>query len=171
MKVINLFAGPGAGKSTTAAGLFFLMKTLGYRVELVTEFAKDLTYEGGQGLDNQLAVLAEQDKRLRRLIGKVDYAITDSPLLLSLIYRKSPFTAPWFTLTVTGLFHSYQNRSVLIRRCKPYAAYGRSQTEAEAQTIDRQIERLLADHNVFHITVNGDQDAPQRIFANLQDSP
>jgi len=29
MKVINLFAGPGAGKSTTAAGLFYYMKKLG----------------------------------------------------------------------------------------------------------------------------------------------
>ena len=45
MKVINLFAGPGTGKSTTAAGLFYKMKSKGYMVELVTEFAKDLVYQ------------------------------------------------------------------------------------------------------------------------------
>jgi adenylate kinase family enzyme len=32
MKVINLFAGPGAGKSTTAAALFSKMKWKGYNV-------------------------------------------------------------------------------------------------------------------------------------------
>ncbi len=46
LKVINLWAGPGAGKSTTAAGLFNLMKIRGYNVELVTEFAKEMVYEG-----------------------------------------------------------------------------------------------------------------------------
>jgi ATP:corrinoid adenosyltransferase len=46
MKVINLWAGPGAGKSTTASGLFYLMKTADMQVELVTEYAKDMTWEG-----------------------------------------------------------------------------------------------------------------------------
>jgi len=39
-KVINLFAGPGAGKSTTAAGLFAEMKRANVDVELVTEYVK-----------------------------------------------------------------------------------------------------------------------------------
>ena len=45
MKVINLFAGPGAGKSTTAAGLFHLMKIAGMNVELVTEFSRSWVVE------------------------------------------------------------------------------------------------------------------------------
>lgn len=40
--VINLIGGPGSGKSTTAAGLFFRMKSMGVRCELVTEYAKEL---------------------------------------------------------------------------------------------------------------------------------
>jgi hypothetical protein len=36
MKVINLFAGPGCGKSTLAAGIFSLLKFHGVLVELVT---------------------------------------------------------------------------------------------------------------------------------------
>lgn len=59
--VINLIGGPGAGKSTTAAGLFFLMKCAGLKVELVTEFAKELSYdENWADLKKQLYVLAEQ---------------------------------------------------------------------------------------------------------------
>lgn len=43
LKVISLWAGPGAGKSTTAAALFNLMKRERFEVELVTEVAKDWT--------------------------------------------------------------------------------------------------------------------------------
>ena len=45
MKVINLFGGPGCGKSTTAADLFARMKLRGLSVELVTEYAKDVVWD------------------------------------------------------------------------------------------------------------------------------
>jgi len=45
MKVINLFGGPGCGKSTAAAGLFHLMKSNHMSVELVNEFAKEIVWE------------------------------------------------------------------------------------------------------------------------------
>lgn len=45
---VNLFGGPGAGKSTTAASLFAEMKKLGKNVELVTEVAKDFVWEERQ---------------------------------------------------------------------------------------------------------------------------
>ena len=57
LKVISLFAGPGAGKSTAAAGLFNLMKCKGESCELVTEVAKGMTYENHSALGNQLLVL------------------------------------------------------------------------------------------------------------------
>lgn len=41
--VVNLFGGPGSGKSTGAAYVFARLKMLGYNAELVTEFAKDKT--------------------------------------------------------------------------------------------------------------------------------
>jgi hypothetical protein len=64
MKVINLWAGPGAGKSTTAAGLFFLMKLTGRRVELVTEYAKEVVYDQDPTrIKNQLLILAKQCSR------------------------------------------------------------------------------------------------------------
>lgn len=43
--VINLFAGPGAGKSTTAARLFSTLKLRGKNAELVQEFAKGAAWE------------------------------------------------------------------------------------------------------------------------------
>lgn len=43
--VINLMGAPGTGKSTIASELFSKMKWLGYDVELVSEYAKELVWE------------------------------------------------------------------------------------------------------------------------------
>ena len=43
--VCNFFSGPGAGKSTLAAATFARLKMLNVNCELVTEFAKDKTWE------------------------------------------------------------------------------------------------------------------------------
>ena len=89
LNVINLFGGPGCGKSTTAAGLFHLMKLNEMNVELVTEYAKDLTWEERFGTlaNDQLYVFAKQQKRLQVLKNKVRYVVTDSPLILGLSYK------------------------------------------------------------------------------------
>jgi len=42
--VVNLFAGPGAGKTTTMAGLFSKLKLDNIVCEMATEFAKELTW-------------------------------------------------------------------------------------------------------------------------------
>jgi len=88
MKLINLWGGPGTGKSTTAAGLFSLMKLKGYDVELVPEYAKDLTWEGHHNkLADQNYVFAKQHRRIARLVEHdLDYVITDSPLLFTIYY-------------------------------------------------------------------------------------
>ena len=41
--VINLFGGPGCGKSTGAAYVFSKLKMLGVNAELTSEYAKDKT--------------------------------------------------------------------------------------------------------------------------------
>lgn len=43
--VVNLIGGPGCGKSTTTAGLFYELKKKGYNCEMSLEFAKDKVYE------------------------------------------------------------------------------------------------------------------------------
>lgn len=43
--VVNLFAGPGADKSTGATYIFSKLKMLGIDAEYVSEFAKDKVWE------------------------------------------------------------------------------------------------------------------------------
>lgn len=158
MKVINLFGGPGTGKSTAAAGLFFQMKLQGFRVELVTEFAKDLVWEEHQAaLEDQLYVLAEQNRRLHRLRGKVDWVITDSPLLLSGVYASSN-TVPSFWSLLNELWESYENVNFYLPRDSSfkYESQGRLQSSVAAATgIDADIAKILP-ANTHYLTYGTD---------------
>ena len=155
MKVINLFAGPGIGKSTTAAGVFYRMKTLGYKVELVTEFAKGLVYASDMKLNDQLYVFAKQNWRLSVLEGKVDYVITDSPLILSNIYfdkEASMYTEAYFKPLVQDTFDHYHNINFFMTRdteTHPYQKYGRTQTLEEAIEIDGRIMEYLTTEDIM----------------------
>ena len=87
--IINLFGGPGTGKSTTAAALFYKLKMMGINCELVTEFAKDITWEKNKkALACQPYVFGKQCYRIERCVDQVDVIITDSPLPLSILYNK-----------------------------------------------------------------------------------
>lgn len=170
MQVINLFGGPGCGKSTTAAGLFYKMKHEGKKVELVTEYAKDIVWaDRHRELDDQLYITGKQHHRLFHLKNKVDYCITDSPLLLSLVYNRTmPQT---FHPFVVDVFHMYDNLAVILNRTKPYTLFGRNQTEDEARELDRQIYSLV--HSTLPSThilqIDGNQEAPARIAQWLEE--
>lgn len=45
MLIVNLFGQPSCGKSTNSARLFAMLKDLNINCELVTEYAKELTWE------------------------------------------------------------------------------------------------------------------------------
>ena len=153
MKVINLAGQPSAGKSTTAAGLFYLMKHAGLNVELIDEYAKQMTWEKRFGtLADQLYILAKQNRKLERLRGQVDYVISDSPLFLGRIYNQSN-KLPSLNSFIMEVFNSYDNLNFIIQPHKPYRTVGRNQTEG-----------LLIQLGVPYQTIKGDKDAPEKIF-------
>jgi len=153
MRVINFFGGPGCGKSTTAAGLFHHMKRSGCKVELVTEYAKDMVYEARANImADQLYVLAKQGRRVSRLQGHVDYVITDSPLLLSIIYNQGHHLVD---LIAEQMFYGYDNVNILLRRDTEYQEYGRGQTKQEASSIDVRIRAMLERLMVPYTTRQG----------------
>lgn len=150
MKVINLWGAPGSGKSTLAARLFAEHKRKGERIELVTEFAKGLVYAGDQhSLENQLYIFAMQDRRLQRLVGKVDYVVTDSPLPFSIIYAKDRYAEPWFYDAVMGAFKDYHNVNYFLPLQWEFEAYGRlQQNEVEVREIDQKIREFLTKQKI-----------------------
>lgn len=141
-QIINLYGGPGTGKSTTAAHTFALLKHQGINCELVTEYAKDKVWEDSlEVLGNQIYVFGKQYHRIYRLLDKVDYIITDSPLLLSIHYAKAH--GPLFKGLVYEVYNSMKNIDIFLERQKKYQAIGRLQTEEEAKVIDKEIRNIL----------------------------
>ena len=169
MKVINLWGGPGCGKSTTATGLFSLMKMRGHQVELVTEYAKELTYDQNWDmLNKQELIFPEQYQRQQRLIDQVDYAITDSPLPLNIVYAREDLLAdPKFWATVVNGFNEFDNFNVILKRVKPYSHYGRKETSDRAKEIDHLCVSLLENIKESYKWVRGDEDSPVIIYNML----
>lgn len=156
MHIINLIAGPGVGKSTTASGLFYKMKIIGHNIEYVAEYAKDMTWEGRHNiLEDQLYILAKQNRRLVRLQGKVDFAVTDCPLILGLVYTK-PNYYEHFTPLVLEMFQKYDNINYYLERQYNYQPIGRNQTAEEASEVDRSLVDILHQHNIPYTSIKAD---------------
>lgn len=165
-KVISLVAGPGCGKSTTAALLFAKLKMRGINCELVTEYAKDKVWEESfKTLDNQLYVLGKQYHRLHRLMGKVDYIVTDAPLIHSLFYGAHMPAS--FKQLVLDINKGIPALNIFLTRKKAFNPIGRMQTEEEARLIDGQLRSVLDDNNIGYATVDGDSDAADKIMEML----
>lgn len=156
---INLFGGPGTGKSTIAAGIFHIMKINGYNIEYIQEYAKDLTYgKDFTKLSDQLLILGEQHHRMHRMIGQVEYIVHDSPFIMGLIYHDGPHKDAYTNL-VTDMFNGYKNINIFLERNieeHPYQEQGRSQDLSEAICVDEKIKDMLNTHNIeFHNVLNG----------------
>ena len=164
-KVINLFGGPGCGKSTGAAYIFSLLKMKGMNVELVTEFAKDKTWEhNSKALTCQPYVFGKQSYRMDRCADEVDIIITDSPLFLSAMYNFDSDIEPEFTQTVIKKFNEFENYNFFLKRLKEYNPKGRNQTEEEAKELDNKIKTNLNKFNIEYEEVNGCKEGYEYIL-------
>lgn len=171
-KVIAILGGPGVGKSTIATGLFSKMKQRKISCEYVSEYAKEVTWEETQKLlENQIHVFSEQFRRQYRLINKVEYIITDSPLILNSIYfdyylekikpTEQFFSESFINLTREFFDHSFDqfyNISYQLGRIKQYDSNGRNQNLEEARKIDKRIVDKLNSRNIDFMTLNGNED-------------
>jgi hypothetical protein len=165
MIVVNLFAGPGSGKSTTCAGVFARLKLAGVNCEMALEYAKDKVWEeSNKVLDDQIYVFGKQLHRIFRLKDKVDVVITDSPILLSIIYDKTG--NKYFSDLVLNQFNNFDNRNYFIERTTVYNPKGRLQTEDEAKEIDKVLLDLLKDCNIEYDSV-GKSEAVDYIFNKI----
>lgn len=167
MKVINLFGGPGSGKSTTRAGVFNLLKLKAIDVEETTEYAKDLTWEKRfNTLGDSLYVLAGQNHRLHRLETQVEWCVTDSPIIISSAYNEYIDKAIFYNL-VMELYGKYENYNFFIKREKVYNPKGRNQTEDEAKAIDDKIRAILTAREIEYTEVVGNKETAQEIISHL----
>lgn len=120
----------GSGKSTTAAYLFSELKARGFEAELVTEVAKDLVWdENFKKLSNQIYVFGAQLYKIERLIGKVKYIITDSPILMQIgYYKERQLPAPKaFKKLCLAYNKRYRNINIWLKDNKKVSEVGRAE--------------------------------------------
>lgn len=153
--VINIFGGPGSGKSTLALELTATLKKMGYNADYVPEVAKDYVYAGkadflkSETALAQMQLLNMQKKRIDLCIkGKVDYIVTDSPLLLNLAYysenNSSRGAKNTYEKYVKNTFLKYNNINMyLFRDALSYETNGRVQSYQEALEKDEIIKDVL----------------------------
>lgn len=168
MIVVNLYGGPGAGKSTLSAYTFAKLKVAGVNCELITEYAKDKVWENNKtALDNQIYVYAKQYFSIERCRGKVDVVITDSPLLLSAYYNKDSEITETFNALMQQIDKKYVNLNYYVCRKKPYNSVGRLQTETEAISCDFAIRELMKKFSVDHKEIDGELSSSDIILQDV----
>lgn len=164
--VVNLFGGPGSGKSTIASELFSELKHRGINAELVTEYVKKWAWIGQKvGPFDQVYLFGKQARAEAMLYGKVDVIVTDSPVLLS-AYYEDHYQPDWQIVKPAALRFLEKTaeagvirKNYWLRRDKPYNPAGRYQTEEEAKAIDKEMREWMAANNVpFDTIVVQDRD-------------
>lgn len=158
--IINFIGGPGAGKSSLCAATFAELKWMGYNCEMALEYAKDKVWEDSlKILENQIYIFGKQQHRINRLVGQVDIILTDSPLILSLMYgEKTIDYLPSFGTLVLETFNSYDNYNILVERVKKYNPKGRVQTEQKAKQLDTDIKEILQKWNIQYSSFVGSRE-------------
>lgn len=150
-KIINLIAAPCCGKSTLASHLFAKMKYKGLDVELISEYHKELVYEERyETFKDELYTFAKQNHRLFRVNGKVDWIVTDRPIILSTIYGKKYGDYKKSFVDIVLDEHSrYKNINILLERDGfSYDNNGRNQGEEENLEIGKEIKEMLKEFNI-----------------------
>jgi hypothetical protein len=148
---INVFGGPGVGKTTFMTDLFTRMKKLGMDVEMVPEHAKELVWaKKYRELSDQYAVSREQYERLADKNGKVNYVVTDAPLAHGYHYAvenaKTPHELDLICSSIRDWLREFRNYNIHLVR-NPSIAFdpnGRYQTdEKECVHVDNAIRKIF----------------------------
>lgn len=175
-KVVNLYGGPGTGKSTTAGALFAEMKYRGVNCEYVQEYAKDKAWEFGTNhlgvpkvFQAQEYIFGKQHFRIRRCAADVDLVITDCPLFLGMVYMPDDFPIPSLRGAIREAYDMYDNLDVFLTRTKAYNTKGRFQTEDEAKGLDISVEQMLVEQRIKYDVVLSGRGAVDEIIQHMKE--
>lgn len=155
--VINAFAGPGAGKTTSCLEVAEKLKKQGFVTEYVQEYAKELVYDNNFIMldghyEHQFAILNEQMKRINRLYGKVDFIVTDSPILLNNTYLnedKNTEVYSAYSDSVNKLYGLYNNFNYFVERdTSVFEKEGRIHNLEQNIAIDNELKNMLHNNQI-----------------------
>lgn len=175
-KIINLYSGPGAGKSTTAAYLYHQLKIQHINVELVREYVKEWAYEKRKiSIYDQIYFLGKQSRKESMLYGKVDWIVTDCPVLMGAFYAQqycSVSVSEGIRAATLAYYRQaaedgYEHFHVLLERNVPYQSEGRYQTEDQALEMDKDLSLLLSNLKIPVIHASTGEEDLQQLLSQL----
>jgi hypothetical protein len=151
---INLYAGPGSGKSTTAGWLFSQLKRLKspkVETDWVQEVCKEWVYldRPPTGWSDQNSIFSRQLQLEEQALRKVDVIVCDAPLLMNCFYGWT-FDRPLYKHNISAsadFEKAFPSLNIFLDRgAIAYSAVGRFQTEQEAKAMDAQVEGFVKSH-------------------------
>lgn len=149
---MNLIGGPCVGKTTISALLFAQLKIDGYVCEYVQEYAKKLVWTCDfETLNDQYIVSKTQCELLKHINGKVDYIITDGPLIHGIYYnRYNPHNTSNVTKVdafIQKAISEFRNINIVLGRVdRPYERDGRIESEEESRNINHIMVDILNEY-------------------------
>ena len=177
--VVNIYGGPGIGKSTSALQIVAELKKMGYSAEYVSEVAKEYVYAKNYEildgkLENQKKLMREQQSRLDLLIGNVDIVITDSPLLLNGVYLNEEAEITDKHLDdIFSVYSEYSNYDIVLERdlSSEFETEGRIHTLEQSIQKDAEITSLLDECDIKYSTYKRDDiiSIVDSIVSNLEE--
>lgn len=157
------------------ADLFNTLKFKGHTVEMCPEIIKQWAWDGiYPNKYDQYFLMGQEIKQQSRLLGKVDFAISDSPVLQNSFYN-------WYLNKVDNLYQPSvdYNHMILedghtivnyfLYRNKPFESKGRYQTAEESDKIADALYNYLLERKQIPIILEGhDHERTEAILKHLQ---
>lgn len=159
-KIVNIYGAPGAGKSTLGAELYAYFKGKQVKCELCMEYVKSWAYDNkAPSKYDQFYIFGKEVYHLTRLLGKVDYIICDSPVMIGNYYlakaQGAGLQAPTILDPVIKQLNEliendgHQVHDIFFFRTKAYIEAGRYQTAEESDAIGKELYSFLtAEHRL-----------------------
>jgi len=169
--LINLFGGPGIGKSSISAGITYKLKKKHISCNNPYEFLKTLAWDKNYpAIQDQLYVFANQHRGIAQSYGKVDYIVIDSPIMFSTIYHSyytkgypAEYYGESFHKMVVDLHNNYDNLNILLKRSNTEINEAeRFQDLKQSIEIDELCKAKLEEHNLpYHEVEVGSKTVKQ----------
>lgn len=169
--LINFVGAPSSGKSIMSALTFVKLKSDHNSSEFVQEYAKQLVWANEiDDLKNQWYVTINQYKMIKAVYGKVDYVVTDSPLLLGLYYNRheneNVCNIEKTEKMILSKMEEFNNVYIFLKRNKnnPYEKVGRIHDENQSIEIEKNLKGLLDEFNLKYLEIESDVNRIDKIM-------
>jgi hypothetical protein len=151
---INIYGGPGLGKTTIAAFLFSELKIRHYSIEFVSEYIKDWAWIKRIPTSwDQWYIFGKQLHKEDVIARNGMYTVTDSPLWMQIAYMQR--NGDVFSSEVISACKKFdllypKNLNILLKRTVKYDTDGRYENYEQALEMDTRINAVLIDNNIVY---------------------